>query len=283
MIMGGLIAQEKAQYRDAFERLRGLKTEIEHRQRIAGQDRARRRADFGRWLGVMRRQAELPAPTEAELGGDPDAHDYTSTADRTAPAALPDTLPTALASTASAASGRSEVLAADRAAAGEAADPSTRAVRPAAAAGPQRLVAAAEVPISRARHDGPGAAPAQEGLEPGTRQQDGGKALHAVEPISLSREDLQDALQTATALVAANESQVFQASRSVPGISGSGADAFEMPQPQPAVDPYADVDPEVLRAAKPMLTGNLAADRSIIQFYEARAALLRSQAFRSTL
>ena len=32
-----------------------------------------------------------------------------------------------------------------------------------------------------------------------------------------------------------------------------------------------------------MLTGSLAADRSIIQFYEARAALLRSQAFRRTL
>eukprot|EP00887_Chlorella_sp_A99_P006382 scaffold3.g6382.t1 len=48
---------------------------------------------------------------------------------------------------------------------------------------------------------------------------------------------------------------------------------------QPQVpDPLVGVDPEVLAAARPLLTGNPAADADIIRFYQARAALLRSQA-----
>ena len=244
------VVQEKALYRDAFERLRGLKTEIEHRQRIAGQDRARHRAAFGRWLAVMRRQAGLPAPTEAQLsGGDTDAHDSVGGADRTAAGASSDTLPTAPASTSSAGSSRIEVSAADTAAAGEAAGRSTRAARPATAARPQRPApAAAELP------------------------------LHAVTTMVHPRDDLRDE----TAMVAADESQGSQASRAL-RFSGTSADPAKAPLSQPDADPYADVDPEVLQAAKPMLTGSFAADRSIIQFYEARAALLRSQAFRSTL
>lgn len=38
---------------------------------------------------------------------------------------------------------------------------------------------------------------------------------------------------------------------------------------------YSNVDPEVLRAARPLLTGNAAADADIIKFYTARAELLR--------
>ena len=41
------------------------------------------------------------------------------------------------------------------------------------------------------------------------------------------------------------------------------------------------VDPEVMKAAAPLLTGNPAADRDIIKFYEARAVVLKSQSFSS--
>ena len=266
----GCITQEKAQYRDAFDRLRGLKTEIEHRQRIAGQDRARYRVDFGPWLAVMRRQAGLPAPTEAELVGDPDAHDSTRGASHAAAAGSRETLPTALES---AVSDRSEVMMPGH---------DARAAEQATAAGAQRSVPAADEPALHAQHFRHKAEVVQVGLEPGPRQQDGGRALHAAGTVVQPR-DLQDVLQTAAGVVAANESPGFHARRLPPSNSGSSADPPEPPPPQPAADPYADVDPEVLRAAKPMLTGNPAADRSIIQFYEARAALLRSQAFRRTL
>ena len=45
--------------------------------------------------------------------------------------------------------------------------------------------------------------------------------------------------------------------------------------PAPAADPYAGVAPEVLAAARPLLTGNPQADADIIRFYQARAALLK--------
>ena len=40
---------------------------------------------------------------------------------------------------------------------------------------------------------------------------------------------------------------------------------------------YTSVNPEVMAAARPLLTGNPAADADIIKFYQARAALLKSQ------
>lgn len=40
---------------------------------------------------------------------------------------------------------------------------------------------------------------------------------------------------------------------------------------------YTGVNPEVMAAARPLLTGNPAADADIIKFYQARAALLKSQ------
>ena len=43
----------------------------------------------------------------------------------------------------------------------------------------------------------------------------------------------------------------------------------------PAAAPYAGVAPEVLAAARPLLTGNPQADADIIRFYQARAALLK--------
>lgn len=45
-------------------------------------------------------------------------------------------------------------------------------------------------------------------------------------------------------------------------------------QREPAY-PYAGVEPDVLAAAKPLLTGNPQADADIIKFYQARAALLK--------
>lgn len=45
---------------------------------------------------------------------------------------------------------------------------------------------------------------------------------------------------------------------------------------KPAND-FSHVDPEVMAQAKPLLTGNAVADRNIVRFYEARAQLLRRQ------
>jgi hypothetical protein len=40
---------------------------------------------------------------------------------------------------------------------------------------------------------------------------------------------------------------------------------------------YENVSPEVMASARPLLTGNPAADADIIKFYQAKAALLSSQ------
>jgi kinesin family protein 6/9 len=43
----------------------------------------------------------------------------------------------------------------------------------------------------------------------------------------------------------------------------------------PSADPFDGVDPAVLAAARPLLTGNPEADADIVRFYQARHALLR--------
>ena len=40
---------------------------------------------------------------------------------------------------------------------------------------------------------------------------------------------------------------------------------------------YENVSPEVMASARPLLTGNPAADADIIKFYQAKAALMSSQ------
>ena len=40
---------------------------------------------------------------------------------------------------------------------------------------------------------------------------------------------------------------------------------------------YENVSPEVMASARPLLTGNPAADADIIKFYQAKAALMNSQ------
>ena len=40
---------------------------------------------------------------------------------------------------------------------------------------------------------------------------------------------------------------------------------------------YENVNPEVMASARPLLTGNPAADADIIKFYQAKAALMSSQ------
>lgn len=68
---------------------------------------------------------------------------------------------------------------------------------------------------------------------------------------------------------------------------GSGADTSAQPQQEPQQQPavaqlpavsediYEGVDPQVLAAAKPLLTGNPQADADILRFYAARHQLLR--------
>ena len=40
---------------------------------------------------------------------------------------------------------------------------------------------------------------------------------------------------------------------------------------------YENVSPDVMTSARPLLTGNPAADADIIKFYQAKAALMNSQ------
>ena len=273
--------QEKAQYRDAFERLRGLKTEIEQRQRIAAQDRARHRADFGRWLAVMRRQAGLPAPMEAELSSEaavPDRSGHSASTERghssgSMPAAAD---PTAVCLTDHSEKGPDRQTAASIDAAGRSTQTAGRYVT----AGLQRpVLAAGELP-SQTTPPGSSSEAAQAGQEP-QAENINGDIDTAGDAAPQSRNRSQDEARTNASQTAADDwkgAQANSAPSSITSITPRGA--HEPAQPAEAL---WDVDPEVLAAAQPMLTGNAAADRSIIQFYEARAALLRSQAFRRTL
>ena len=269
-------AQEKAQYRDAFERLRGLKSEIEHRQRIAAQDRARHHAEFGRWLAVMRRQAGLPAPTEAAANGDTVAPVGSNPS-----VGMARDAPSTPALTAMATRTRAEIgSTGDSAAPREAAAPGSHTEGPAAAAIPQRSVSAASEPPPRSRH-----AASKSEVAPAGQKPEDTRPQAVTAPLTADIDlQLRDGLQkNDTPLVDdAHERKEAQISSALTNC-GFSAHRAESAQPESAADTFADVDPEVLAAAKPMLTGNAAADRSIIQFYEARAALLRSQAFRRTL
>eukprot|EP00879_Flechtneria_rotunda_P004024 GHRR01004266.1.p3 GENE.GHRR01004266.1~~GHRR01004266.1.p3 ORF type:complete len:159 (+),score=89.67 GHRR01004266.1:769-1245(+) len=64
----------------------------------------------------------------------------------------------------------------------------------------------------------------------------------------------------------------------VPGQSSRGSSAGTASKPLSANESGFDlskVDPQVLEAATPHLTGNAAADEDILRFYEARAKLLQ--------
>lgn len=53
---------------------------------------------------------------------------------------------------------------------------------------------------------------------------------------------------------------------------------FRAPAPEAVPPPdFSHIAPEVMEAAAPLLTGNGVADRNILRFYEARAAMLRRQ------
>lgn len=58
------------------------------------------------------------------------------------------------------------------------------------------------------------------------------------------------------------------------------AAAAATPALAPPPDPLSGVDPEVLAAARPLLTGDPGADADIVRFYQARAALLAGRAGR---
>lgn len=69
------------------------------------------------------------------------------------------------------------------------------------------------------------------------------------------------------------------ASAPAPDVILPVANTFQpLPTSQPDAAPdFSNVDPEVMEAARPLLTGNSVADRNIVRFYEARAAMLRRQ------
>lgn len=84
----------------------------------------------------------------------------------------------------------------------------------------------------------------------------------------------------------ANRSQISPAQSILPLITQPSGQAryllaapmfrASVPQAPPPPD-FSHVAPEVMEAAAPLLTGNGVADRNIVRFYEARAAMLRRQ------
>ena len=258
--------QEKAQYRDGFDSLRKLKTEIEHRQQIAAQGRARVRADFARWLAVMRRQAGLPPPNEAE-----------------SQAALPP-------SSASNPAGKMRSLTGQQSplilAAGDDGHPTETSQAATTEGGPSALgrrgtgAQTAQRPVLMAAGAGEGAHPEAHanGRAP---EPSSGPGHQCAQRHPAEQDQRQQRALTQPADEAINDAAFISiAQREANSCTRPATDASDDARSQlsaPDEDPFAGIDPEVLVAARPMLTGNMAADRDIIRFYEARTKLLRSQ------
>ena len=251
-----ILLQEKAQYRDGFESLRELKTEIEHRQQIAAQGQARVRADFARWLAVMRRQAGLSPPDEAELRA---AAFPPNPAGRTA-GRLEKVGRRPVSAFAAGNSGIEDEPSQAVAASGDAAGllrhtTGSKAVLTAVSAGEAAVREPRASSNAQMVDDGHNFMSAQ--LRQDVRVQPASDGRHR-------------------AAVSDADDRDVKSSAPLAGAESGVAHAPHLRQDQDD-DPFAGVDPEVLAAAKPMLTGNMAADKDIIRFYEARTKLLRSQ------
>ena len=250
-----LCFQEKASYKDGFDSLRKLKTEIEHRQQLAAQGRARLRADFARWLAVLRRQAGLPPPDEAELH---------ATASPPAPAGMQGSTGPRPPFNMNAGDDRpGTTLRQNTTVLGKALQPESRDAN---AQG--QMVPAVDAGEGGTR----GAHPSGRGQELASAQ------LYANEQKQQQPHALTQPADEAQDDTAARVSDAWEVVSSKHlAVHDSGDSLLQPSDPQPDEDPFAGVDPEVFAAARHMLTGNLAADKDIIRFYEARTKLLRSQ------
>ncbi|GIM04993.1 hypothetical protein Vretimale_9468, partial [Volvox reticuliferus] len=232
-----LMEQEKARYKDAFGQLRELKKEIEHLHMLLEQSRTRLQRDFEQWLGLMLRQQQ-----QQEQQGAP-----------------PETM---------------------------------------AAAG--MLVPNAS-PHSRRSPAGPPPVPRQAWGDPATSTSSSFSAVpsgRAAGPVPVPRPG-PGAPQASWAIGSPSTSQTFQSPNGSmptaygygpgpgpgpgPGGNGGGASGMRSSTGQLPIGGggggaggrLQGVDPSVLEAARPFLTGNPDADADIIKFYEAKAKLLQ--------
>ncbi len=250
------VEQEKAAYRTSYEQLKAVKADIDGLQAALERNRARLQADFQAWFAAMAAGA---------AGGGVAAASGSSAGAATAPAAAagqsqspPQTAQQQQQQQPSQAAGHEWAIAAARPRSGRSMGHTQQSAR-AAASPPEAagLPSFASWKTAGSFHfDQQQAAPPSSGGSPadasGLRAAPAAPAA-AVRPLKL-------------ALPAVPPSAVSPPSAPAPAAPPPAAESS---------DPTAGADPEVLAAAKPLLTGNAAADRDIIRFYTARAALLK--------
>lgn len=254
------VEQEKAAYRTAYEQLKAVKADIDGLQAALERNRARLQADFQAWFAAMAAGAAgdgaAAAPgSNAGAGAAPAAAGQSQSPPQTAQQQQPER---GLLRQASQVAGHEWAIAAARPRSGRSVGHTQQSAR-AAASPPEAagLPSFASWKTAGSFHfEQRQAAPPSSGGSPA------------------------DASGLCAA-PAAPAAAVGPLKPPLPAMPSSAASPPSAPAPAAAPpaaessDPTAGADPEVLAAAKPLLTGNAAADRDIIRFYTARAALLK--------
>lgn len=253
------IEQEKAAYRTAYEQLKGVKADIDGVQAALERSRVRLQADFQAWYAAMAAGAagSLGAPAAAGGGG-------AGSVDAPAAAAKVQSLP-------------------------QQAGQRQRQQQQHQAAGQEWAIAAARPHSGRSaatmQHGthAPPSPPEAAGLPSfaswktaGSFQFDRGSPGGQPGLSAVPAGQTSAAAATPKPQLPVVPSSAALAALTPPNAAaGAAAVSAATPATDEPSDPTAGVDPEVLAAAKPLLTGIAAADRDIIRFYEARAALLK--------
>jgi kinesin family protein 6/9 len=223
--------QDTTAYRADFQRLRGLKVEIEHLQLLLEQSRTRLQKDFAAWCTAIQQQQQggqgqvgpqqqLVQPAITGAGSRP------ATAGRSAGGSGQQPTPPTSSSSV---------------------QPSPQQARP-----PQQQQQQQQ----------------QRGQPPGGATR--GAASLQPDPSSTLSSSSSGSISRITANLAAAD----LGSEPVQGPAPQQQHGQQPPQQQQQQQDWSHVDPAVLSAASPHLTGNPAADADIIRFYEARAKLL---------
>ncbi|KAG2496239.1 hypothetical protein HYH03_005837 [Edaphochlamys debaryana] len=260
--------QEKTRYKDAFGQLRELKKEIEHLHMLLEQSRTRLQRDFEQWMGLMLRQqqqqqqqaggpgAGLPpqapspgmSPMRPPHSGAPPAGPRQAWGDAAATGS-----PSASGSWSS---GRSGAGPGPGGGSGGAGAGGGGGPPPQWAVAASRLVAS---PSTSQSYSGPNGQPAPA---------NGFNGFPAAEPSSSAG--------FASPPVMRSSSGTSLRSHMHPHGPGPGPGSGPgQAHGLSASGGFQGVDPSVLEAARPFLTGNPDADADIVKFYEAKAKLLQ--------
>uniref|UniRef100_A0A383VGS4 Kinesin-like protein n=1 Tax=Tetradesmus obliquus TaxID=3088 RepID=A0A383VGS4_TETOB len=229
------IEQEKGSYKAAFSQLRDLKGEIEHLQLLLEQSRQRLQRDFQQWLGMVARQQQ--EHQQQQQGQQQPL--------------LPHQQQQGIAQQAFEPQADQQQLSSLR------------------QAGQQQQQDAGSKPVSIASSR-PSSARLRESSSSsgrGARSDSAAGSLHR----SVSQR------QTPSSNGAVLGSVLGSKKSTGPGSAAAvllGRSSSLAGRPGKSLD-LSQVDPQVLQAAAPHLTGNAAADEDIIKFYEARAKLLQ--------